>query len=97
MFTILTILTILSMEETMHQFIGSLFHHLQGFSTIPGGAAFLNHSTVSTGGFADFDCRGKLSFEVFGRLLAVSWGAATRSCRGTWDFDRCAGRRRACV
>ena len=32
-------------------------------------------------------CRGKLSFEVFGRLLAISWGAATGSCQGTWDFD----------
>ena len=71
----------------MHQFKGILFHYLQGFFYILGGAGILP-STVSAGGFAEVLCRGKLSFEVFGGLLAVSWSAATRSCRGTWDFDR---------
>ena len=28
---------ILLMEEILHQLIGSLSHHLQGFSSIPGG------------------------------------------------------------
>ena len=38
-------IVLLLMEEILHQFIGSLPHYLQGFSTIPGGflVGFLNH------------------------------------------------------
>ena len=39
-------LKLLLMAEILHQFIGSLSHYLQGFSTIPGGAGF-QPSTVS--------------------------------------------------
>ena len=34
------------MAEILHQFIGSLSHYLQGFSTIPGGCWGFQPSTV---------------------------------------------------
>ena len=75
---------ILLMEEILHQLIGRLFHYLQGFSTIPGGAGFLPLTVGSTSYFCFLRTSRKFENSLGGFSLAIqcSWCFLWQFARG---------------